>query len=188
VRVDVDEARSVAAELLGTESDRWRHARAVARQAEQIAPVVGPVDRDLLVCAAWLHDIGHAEALNRTGFHPLDGANHLLVAGWPERLAALVAHQCEARALASAQGLEQELARFPREDGALADALVYADLAVGPGGERVSLMQRLAELEDRHAGEPLAVRQARRSRRRPLVASVERTEQRMCGRRRAAAG
>jgi putative nucleotidyltransferase with HDIG domain len=188
VRVDVDDARSIAATLLGTESSRWRHARAVARQAEQIAPVVGPLDRDLLVCAAWLHDIGHADGLSRTGFHPLDGADHLLAAGWPERLAALVAHQCEARALAAAQGLEQELARFPREDGAVADALVYADLSAGPGGERISLVQRLAALEECHAAEPLAVRQARRSRRRPLVASVERTEQRMCGRRRAATG
>jgi putative nucleotidyltransferase with HDIG domain len=188
VRVDVDEARSVAAELLGTASDRWRHARAVARQAEQIAAVVGPADRDLLLCAAWLHDIGHAEALNHTGFACLDGANHLLENGWSARLAALVAHQCEARLMAGPRGLEQELARFPREDGAVADALVYADLAVGPGGERVSLVQRLVDLEERHAAEPLLVRQARRSRRRPLVASVERTEQRMCGRRRATAG
>lgn len=42
-------------------------------------------DRDLLVAAAWLHDIGYAPELRDTGFHPLDGARHLEALGAPAR-------------------------------------------------------------------------------------------------------
>jgi len=184
VRVEVDVARLTAARLLDASGERWLHVQAVARRAEEIAPVVGPIDRELLICAAWLHDIGHAESLRVTGFHPLDGARHLLETGWPARLAALVAHHCEARLTAAALGPADELADFPREEGPMADALVYADMPVGPGGERISLMQRLAGMEQRGSKDAPRLQQARIARRQPLIQAVARTEQRMCGRRR----
>jgi hypothetical protein len=182
VPFDVDAARCLAGKLLTQGSEAWLHAQTTARRAEQISPVVGPVDRDVLICAAWLHDASISpEAARRTGFHPLDGAWLLRDAGWPERVAALVAHHCEARVTAVALGLEVELLPFRREDGALPDALVYADMAAGRDGRRMSLHERLGEFDRRHAEDPPALRDAWNRRRPALIAAVARTEQRMAG-------
>ncbi|HEY6793717.1 MAG TPA: HD domain-containing protein [Kineosporiaceae bacterium] len=186
---DVDAARGLAAILFTQGSEAWLHAQTTARRAEQICAVVGPVDRDVLVCAAWLHDVGVVPVAVRTGFHPLDGAHLLREAGWPERVVALVAHQCEARVTAAALGLELDLLPFRREEGALTDALVYADLATGPDGRRMSLRERLDDIGRRHADDPPSLRAAWERRRVALVAAVARTEQRMAGmHRRAKAG
>jgi HD superfamily phosphodiesterase len=66
--------------------------QAVAARATELARTVDKADRDLLVAAAWVHDIGYAPPLAVTGFHPLDGARHLDRSGFLARLAALVAH------------------------------------------------------------------------------------------------
>ena len=55
---------------------RWAHTRGVARTARELSPILG-ADADLVLAAAWLHDIGYAPAVAVTGFHPLDGARHL---------------------------------------------------------------------------------------------------------------
>jgi putative nucleotidyltransferase with HDIG domain len=180
---DVGDARACAIRLLAASPDRLDHAKAAVRRAEEIASVVGPVDRDLFLCAAWLHDIGYAPELLRTGFHPLDGALHLTAEGWPERLCALVAHHSEARITAVALGLADRLEQYPREEGPVADALVHADMASGPRGERMSLRERLDDIENRHRDDPLALRAARTARRPALLQAVQRTEQRLTSRR-----
>lgn len=38
----------------------------------------------------------YAAALRDTGFHPIDGAKYLAAAGWPNRIASLVAHHSAA--------------------------------------------------------------------------------------------
>ena len=55
---------------------RWAHTQGVAAQARTLKPILGK-NTDLLVAAAWLHDIGYAPDLVDTGFHPLDGARFL---------------------------------------------------------------------------------------------------------------
>jgi HD superfamily phosphodiesterase len=62
---------------LGGMCDRWRHTRTVAARASSAGPAVEPHDRDLLVAAGWLHDIGYADSVANTGLHPLDGADYL---------------------------------------------------------------------------------------------------------------
>ncbi len=88
---NLDDAREEAALLLGMSSDRWDHVAGVAAAARAVVDVVPPEDADLLVAAAWLHDIGYSPAIAHTGFHPLDGARHLRL-GAPPRLCSLVAH------------------------------------------------------------------------------------------------
>lgn len=144
------DARDLAADLLGSTGDRWRHTTAVAARAAELAGTVAPTDRDVLVAAAWLHDIGYAEDLVDTGFHPLDGARHLDRLGWPRRIGALVAHHSGARFVADALGLGGPLVAYPREAGPVADALTYADQTVDSRGRRVSLQDRLADMLDRH--------------------------------------
>ncbi|WP_432494986.1 HD domain-containing protein [Kineococcus gypseus] len=112
-----------------------------------------PQERAPLVAAAWLHDVGYAEALRRTGFHPLDGAEHLRAHDWPPLVTALVAHHSGARFVAGVRGLGAQLAPFddPRAlEGPLADALTWADQTVSATGRLVDVEERLADVLRRH--------------------------------------
>src|SRR5512138_867069 len=125
---DVYCARDLAQRLLGELPERWRHTIGVARRAEWVASTVGSrAEREVLLAAAWLHDIGYAAELRDTGFHPIDGARYLEAAGWPSRIVALVAHHSAALYVARAKGLGDQLAHFSRESSPVSDALIYAD-------------------------------------------------------------
>ena len=97
------------------------------------------------LAAAWLHDVGYADAAKVTGFHPLDGAGFLTAQGWPVRIAGLVAYHSGARFVAAARGLGEAFAVYPDEGGLMADALTYADQTVGPTGDRVTPDQRYTD-------------------------------------------
>jgi HD superfamily phosphodiesterase len=104
-------------------------------------------DVDLLVAAAWLHDIGYAESLHDTGFHPLDGARYLRAIGAPDRLCRLVAHHTGAQVEAANRGLLDTLmGEFPPEESETAEALTYADLTTGPEGSPISALERVLEI------------------------------------------
>jgi putative nucleotidyltransferase with HDIG domain len=128
---------------------RWRHARAVAAVARELADGLTGEDADVLVAAAYLHDIGYAEELAVTGFHPLDGAWHLRALGH-ERLACLVAHHTRARHEARLRGLESDLGEFDDEDSLVSAALAYCDLTTGPNGGRMTPKQRLIDVKARY--------------------------------------
>ncbi|HEX3648664.1 MAG TPA: HD domain-containing protein, partial [Pseudonocardiaceae bacterium] len=85
-------AAEVARRYLAEQAPRrWAHVRGAGRQAEHIGRDLLPGDeRELLVAAALLHDVGYAKPLARSGFHPLDGAWFLTDAGVPPRVCALV--------------------------------------------------------------------------------------------------
>lgn len=146
----IDDARALAERLVAPLGRRWRHVQAVARRAEELAGAVPEGDRDALVAAAWLHDIGYSSEIGHTGFHPLDGARYLQAQGWPERVVNLVAHHSGARFEAAERGLADELAEFPFADDPVLDALVCADLTTGPGGESLTYDQRISEILSRY--------------------------------------
>ncbi len=171
-------ARELAADLIGSTGNRWRHTVAVAARAAELSATVVATDRDLLVAAAWLHDIGYAESLAVTGFHPLDGARHLDRLGWPRRVSALVAHHSGARFVADVVGLGGALDAYPREAGPVADALTYADQTVDSRGRRVTLPDRLRDVLDRHGPDSPNAR-AHHLRAPHLLAVAERVETRL---------
>ncbi len=138
-------AEELAYELLAPLGNRWRHSAGVAARAAELAPLLD-VDGDVLVAAAWLHDIGYADSTISTGFHPLDGARHLDRLSWPAPILGLVAHHSGARFVAAARGLAEELAAYPDAGGEISDALTYADQTVGPDGRRVSPAERYDEM------------------------------------------
>jgi HD superfamily phosphodiesterase len=154
---DVDAAQRLAQQLLGDLGDRWRHTVGVGNRAAELSGTVAVAERDLLVAAGWLHDIGYAPSLQITGFHPLDGALHLERLGWPAHLVSMVAYHSGAQFVARALNLLGKLQRFPQEDSAAADALTYADQTTGPQGQRFTIEQRFAELLDRHGPESPSV-------------------------------
>jgi putative nucleotidyltransferase with HDIG domain len=171
-------ARSLARGLLEGLPDRWLHTVSVARRAAELAVTVPPADRDTLVVAAWLHDIGYSPAVADTGFHALDGARYLDRHGWPPRVSALVAHHSGADLLAGAQGLRQTLDRYPDERSPTSDALAYADQTVGPAGQPLPIRDRIAEASTRHG--PGSAHARVRRRREPFLRAVgERVERRL---------
>ena len=107
-------------------------------------------DRDVLVAAALLHDIGYAEQLHETGQHSIDGARHLQRLAFDSRGVSLVAHHTGAATEARERGLEQDMAAFTPPPPGLADILTAADLSVGPGGDAQTPDSRVAEILSRY--------------------------------------
>lgn len=154
VMMTQDAARELAAaELAGVLPRRWRHVQGVAAQAERVSALPGVIG-ELLVAAAWLHDIGYAPGLADTGFHPIDGARFLRRLGVDDRLVCLVANHSCAIHEARVRGLEHVLlTEFNREDSSTYDALVFCDLSTGPDGQSLTYLERMREIEERYGPE-----------------------------------
>jgi hypothetical protein len=135
-------AKAQVERLIAPLGNRWAHVQAAARQAGRVAAVLPAEDGDVLVAAAFLHDVGYAASLNRLGFHPVDGA-HFLRRHGQERLACLVAHHSGARFEAEERSLVDELAAFPMENGPVMDALTFADMTIGPAGQPMTWINAL---------------------------------------------
>ena len=172
--VSVDEAERLARELLAGMPARLRHVEAVARRAVEIAGAVEPDERDVLIAAAWLHDIGYADEAVRTGSHHLDGANYLSGLD-EERLAGLVAFHGAALEEARLRGLDNELLAFSDEDSRVSQALTYCDLVTRADGTEVTLEERIGDVRERYGGEHVVARalEDARARLERVVANVE---------------
>ncbi|GHO69132.1 metal-dependent phosphohydrolase, HD subdomain protein [Ktedonobacter sp. SOSP1-52] len=168
-------ASNQAIRLIGSLGNRWLHVQSVVKQAHRVSQVFDENEGTYLIAVAYLHDIGYAPELKRTGFHPIDGANYLRSQGY-ERLASLVAHHSEAQCEAQLRGLESELAQFPREHSPLAKALNYCDMTTGPQGQRVSFEERIADILSRY-GETDIVAQAIHRATPQLRQAVEHTQE-----------
>lgn len=146
----VEAAAELAAHLLGGDDERLAHSAAVADKARQLTAAVTDAEAPLLVAAAWLHDVGYAESLRRTGLHPVDGGLHLRRTGWPPLVCSLVAHHSGARFVAAVRGLTPELSTFDYREDPLSDALTVADQTAGPNGVPMTVPQRIADMLARH--------------------------------------
>jgi HD domain len=154
-------AERTATELLVPLDARWRHTLRVVERAQGFREVLDGDELEVLLAAAYLHDVGYAPQLAKAGFHPLDGARFIRDAGH-ERLAGLVAHHSASDAEADERGFADALAEFPAEDSIISRALTYCDLTTGPDGEEVGVSARLVELGDRLGEDDPAVRAVRR--------------------------
>ncbi|WP_328531252.1 HDIG domain-containing protein [Nocardioides sp. NBC_00368] len=170
-------ARNEARRLVEPLGRRWLHVQTVADAAAGAAAKLG-LDSETLVAAAWLHDIGYADELRETGFHPVDGARYLRSTGWDEEIVRLVAHHSCSRFEAGLRGVSEALAEFPRPSPELEDALCFCDMTTGPGGERVTVGDRLAEIQTRY-GEGDVVGRFVEAARGDLVGTVRRVEDRL---------
>ena len=163
--------------MLPVLGNRWLHVQAVAAKAREAAAAVSPEDRDLLVAAAWAHDIGYAPGLARTGFHPIDGARYVRQQGH-EELARIVAYHSGAQFEAEERGMVDDLAEFEPVDGPLIDALIYADMTTGPAGQAFTFDERIDEILSRYPADDPVHRAISRSR--PVLGeAIERIRQRL---------
>ena len=160
----VSRARMLAAEILSGDPALQEHASRTAQRAAELAQRIPGTRSTDVVAAAWLHDIGYAPRLRRTGFHPLDGALFLMAEEWPERIVRLVAHHCLAALEAPFYGVGHHLGVIEVVTGIDADILVSADLSAGVGTPVPALQERLEamRLSDDEIGlVPDEVREAR---------------------------
>jgi putative nucleotidyltransferase with HDIG domain len=152
---DIAWARELARKALqDTLPRRWEHSLGVGKRAEMLAPILGK-DAELLAVSAYLHDIGYAQDLVDTGFHPIDGARYLRdVHGADELLCRLVAHHTCAEIEAGDRGLLDILqGEFPKQRPDLVEALTYCDMTTSPDGIAVEAVDRLAEIRQRYGPE-----------------------------------
>jgi putative nucleotidyltransferase with HDIG domain len=174
------EAAELACELLSGLGDRWRHTKAVAARAGQLSSAVAQSDQNLLVVAAWWHDLGYSPELRYTGLHQADGARYLRAHGYPERLCALIAHHSAATFEAVERDLSRVLDDWPREESPVSDALWMADMTTGPRGEVLSYEDRFHEIIERYTPDSVVARAMTRAR--PQIeAAISRTVARLAG-------
>lgn len=152
------EARSE--ELLSKLGNRWLHVQGVVAKARLVGQLFAEEDRDHLLAAAHLHDVGYAPGLRRTGAHQLDGADYVRSFGH-ERLACLVAHHSAARYELELRSLGDHLADYPPERSDVTAALIYCDLTTGPTGSPMSLDERIGEVVQRYGDSSLVARALR---------------------------
>lgn len=145
----VEWAKEQAETLLSPLGKRWLHVQGVAERARQTSWIFNEEDSSYLLAAAYLHDIGYAPSLKKTGFHPLDGAVYLRSLG-EERLACLVAHHSGAHFEAQLRGYISQLNTFPHEQSSVADALTYCDMTTGPTGNHITLQERIDDILQRY--------------------------------------
>jgi HD superfamily phosphodiesterase len=100
----VESSRLLAYERLHGLPTRLAHVAGVSARLARAAALV-PVDlRPLAAATAWLHDIGYAPSVRRTGFHALDRARFLAAKGYPALVCQLVGHHSGAECEAAARG------------------------------------------------------------------------------------
>ena len=133
-------------------------------RARSLAPILGE-NAGLVEAAAWLHDVGYAPHLARTGFHPLDGARYLRDEEHADdMLCRLVAHHPCAIVEAEERGLAgQLLSEFQPPRGDLTGALIYCDMTTSPDGACTGVEERLAEILTRYGPGHLVTRAITRS-------------------------
>ncbi|MFF2082847.1 HD domain-containing protein [Nocardia sp. NPDC058176] len=163
-------AEGVARMCLRDLPRRLQHVEGVARRAAEVAGAVD--DPELLVAAAWLHDIGYGADLATTGFHPVDGAEFLRAQGAPHRLCALVAnHSC-----ACVEGRRRGVPILWEDElTPLRDALWWADMTTTPTGKPTTVRSRIAEVLDRYGPDHIVSASVAESTP-ELVAAADRTE------------
>lgn len=154
----IEACAALSTRLQSEADDRWLHVQSVVQCAIDMGA------DDLVVRAAWLHDVGYVGPLRRTGMHALDGAIHLRSLDAPPQIVSLIAYHTGAEYEADERGLAHELAAFDRPDQDLLDVLTLADLSAGPSGERVSPEARLEEIFERYPTDHAVHRAVLRSR------------------------
>ncbi len=160
----VRDAQALAHTLLASDPRRLEHVRGAGLIAGMAAGALGAEQPETFVAAAWLHDIGYAPDLCRTGFHPLDGALFLAREGWPESVVLMVAHHSHAAVLAPYYGVQQHMSLLERHPGDGDDIITFSDLRAGANGMGADPRERIDDMRQRHADRtfvPDDVREAR---------------------------
>ncbi|CCO22843.1 HAD-IIB family hydrolase [Maridesulfovibrio hydrothermalis] len=145
---------ALAASFFPEDSTRLAHMRQACCTAKRVVSQMG-YDAELsekIITAALFHDIGYSERINRTGFHPLDGAVYLAHCNAPEDIIeAVLWHSStpiEIKELPEINNIYQKCPA-PDFENPVLRAVCYCDFRTSPLGESLSFGQRIIELESR---------------------------------------
>ncbi len=158
----------LAASFYPEGSTRLAHMRQACRTAKRIVSQIN-YDSELsnkIVTAALFHDIGYAEKLINTGFHPLDGAAYLAHCGAPEDIIeAVLWHSSTPIEIKSLPEIKKIYDKFPTPDfkSPVFRAVCYCDFRTSPLGQSFSFGQRIVELENRFGLESIPPAIARKT-------------------------
>ena len=166
----LEEDRLLAQECVGMLDRRWAHVRGVGRTAEQLAALSHLVT-EVVVRAAWLHDVGYGPDIQSSGFHALDGARYLAKLGVDPGVVSLVAFHTGATYEAKERQLSAELAEFEEPDPSDLDLLTLIDLGTSPDGAPIVDSVRLDEVLRRYQSNDPVARAVGRSKPSLLAAS-----------------
>lgn len=132
--------------------------------------IMGVVEKAQGVPEAYLHDIGYAKKLVRTGFHPLDGALFALEHSFsPEVVKAVLFHSGaygEAKLRGGEIGyLYRQLSPFlTSSDQEKIDFLTYCDIHTSSDGSTVTIEERLADIFARYPEDTVVHRNMKQQR------------------------
>lgn len=146
-----DTANAVTALLNQLAPARRAHSVAVGEAAASKARYVPASDREELITAAVLHDIGYA--VPQVGFHPIDGARHLRDLDYSPLICHLVATHSAAHLEAAERGLPVSIFDpfgLDRDTRAHRAVLLWADLTTSPTGTSCTVTERLDEIASRY--------------------------------------
>ena len=173
-------ARTVAKGRLVSLSRRWAHVQGVASRAAEVTSSLGCPSAEEIVAAAWLHDVGYADSVAVSGFHPVDGALFARRKGFPELVVSLIAFHTGAEEEAAQRGLSASLVEFAAPAADALDVVTFCDLTTSVDGALTDAHARIAEILDRYVpGDP--VHRAVSASAPRLLASVDRVESRLAG-------
>lgn len=152
--MDIAAAQALTVELLGGGvGTRLAHSLGVGRQAELFTTNYPADQRNRIVTAAYLHDIGYSRRCRRTGWHPYDGARWLAAQGYDTVICHLVMWHTAAWYEGRLRGLyDTAVTQFGLPDPTSLDTAVLAasDLLTGPAGQTLTVDERLADIARRY--------------------------------------
>lgn len=171
----VEHARAVAEARLESLPRRWAHVQGVAARAADVTAALGCPHGAEIVAAAWLHDVGYAETVAVSGFHPVDGALFARAEGFPERVVSLIAFHTGAEEEAAERDLSASLSPFAVPEAGDLDVVTFSDLTTSVDGAPIGADARVAEILERYGPEDPVHRAVSTSAPR-LLASARRIE------------
>lgn len=146
------EAKALAETKLAKQlPKRWSHVCGVAAKAADYSQKMHLTREETsqLISSAWLHDIGYSPDISQPyNWHPLDGAYFLKELDQNE-LACLVAWHSTAPEEAELLSLSNEIIKFARPVGIIADTLAFCDMTTSATGIPCTLEARLIDIRAR---------------------------------------
>lgn len=138
-------------------TDRYLHILGVVQEMKELVSnlkIDSSVKNELII-AAYLHDIGYSHLLNRTKFHPLDGALFAFERKFSKSIVSAVLFHSGAEF--DIKKLHPKYSEFferyrdslTEKDNLFIDLVTICDLHRSPKGEHVSYLERVEEIKDR---------------------------------------
>lgn len=158
----------LAASFFPADSTRLAHMRQASKTARRLVSQMNydSETAQKIVTAALFHDVGYSEKLNKTGFHPLDGAVYLAHCNAPEdMIMAVLWHSSTPIEIENMPEMKRIYSQFPAPnyDCPIHKTVAYCDFRTSPVGESYSFGQRIVELENRFGMDSVPPSIARRT-------------------------